>query len=232
MDTILESRAIRFDVADGRHEVSGLVVRPDDARLLYVLGHGAGAGMQHPFMEAMARVLAAHGVATFRYHFPYMERGRRRPDPRATLLATVRAAILTAAGTVPGLPLVAGGKSMGGRMTSLALSESPMAEVAGLVFLGFPLHQPGKPSADRGVHLADVSEPMLFLQGTRDTLADLTLLEPVCRSLGARATLHVVEGADHSFHVLKRSGRRDDDVLEELGDVMTAWAHNQLALAP
>ena len=231
MDTILEPRDIRLDVADGRHEVSGLLVRPDDARWVYVLGHGAGAGMRHPFLEAMAQVLAACGVATFRYQFPYMERGRRRPDPPATLLATVRAAILTAARTVPGLALVAGGKSMGGRMTSLALSESPMVEVAGLVFLGFPLHQSGKPSADRGVHLADVSEPMLFLQGTRDTLADLTLLEPVCRSLGARATLHVVEGADHSFHVLKRSGRRDDEVLEELGDVMTAWAHNQLALA-
>lgn len=232
MDTILEPRDIRFDVADGRYEVSGLLVRPDAARWLYVLGHGAGAGMRHPFMEAMAQILAAHGVATFRYQFPYMERDRRRPDPRATLLATVRAAILSAAGTVPGLPLVAGGKSMGGRMTSLALSESPMVEVAGLVFLGFPLHQPGKPSADRGGHLADVNVSMLFLQGTRDTLADLTLLEPVCRSLGARATLHIVEGADHSFHVLKRSGRRDDEVLEELGAVMTTWAHHQLASAP
>jgi len=232
MDTTLEPRDIRFDVADGRHEVSGLVVRPDDARWLYVLGHGAGAGMRHPFMEAMARILAARGVATFRYHFPYMERGRRRPDPRATLLATVRAAILTAAGTVFGLPLVAGGKSMGGRMTSLALSESPMAEVAGLVFLGFPLHQPGKPSADRGAHLAELSVPMLFLQGTRDTLADLTLLEPVCRSLGARATLHVVDGADHSFHVLKRSGRRDDEVLGELGDVMIAWARDRRGFGP
>ncbi|NNG17674.1 MAG: alpha/beta hydrolase [Gemmatimonadales bacterium] len=230
MNTTLAPRDIRFDV-DGRHEVSGLVVRPADARVLYVLGHGAGAGMRHPFLEVMARVLAARGVATFRYQFPYMERGSRRPDHRATLLSTVRAAIVTAVRTVPGLPLVAGGKSMGGRMTSLALSETPMAEVAGLVFLGFPLHQPGKPSADRGTHLAHVSVPMLFLQGTRDTLADLSVLEQVCRSLGDRATLHVVEGADHSFHVLKRSGRRDDEVLEELGDVMTGWVRTRLDFA-
>jgi predicted alpha/beta-hydrolase family hydrolase len=231
MGTTLEPRDVHITVANGRHEVSGLVVRPADARMLYLMGHGAGAGMRHPFMEAMARILAARGVATFRYQFPYMERGRRRPDHRATLLSTVRAAIMTAAGTAPDLPLVAGGKSMGGRMTSLALSESPMAEVVGLVFLGFPLHQPGKPSAERGAHLAHVSVPMLFLQGSRDTLANLEVLGPVCRSLGERASLHILEGADHSFHVLKRSGRRDDEVLDELGDVMAGWAHAQLDLA-
>lgn len=229
MDSTLEQRTVRFEIGDGL-EVSGLAVRPDGARWLYVLGHGAGAGMRHPFMEAIARILAARGVATFRFHFPYMERGRRRPDARATLLATVRAAIPTAAGTIPDLPLVAGGKSMGGRMTSLALSESSMAEVDGLIFLGFPLHQPGKPSADRGAHLEHVTVPMLFLQGTRDTLADLTLLEPVCGSLGTRATLHVVEGADHSFHVPKRSGRSDEEVMEELGDAMTDWAGSRLEL--
>ena len=226
----LEPQEIRFDV-DGV-EVSGLVVRPDGARWLYLFGHGAGAGMRHPFMAAMTEVLARRGVATFRYQFPYMERGSRRPDARPTLLTTVRAAAREAPRIVPGLPVIAGGKSMGGRMTSLAMAEAPIDQVVGLAFLGFPLHAAGKqPSDERGAHLALVPVPMLFLQGTRDTLADLTLLEPLARSLGERATLHVVEGADHSFHVLKRSGRQDEDVLEELGDSMAAWARDHLGIA-
>jgi len=226
----LEPQEIRFD-ADGA-EVSGLVVRPDGARWLYLFGHGAGAGMRHRFMAAMTEVLVRRGVATFRYQFPYMERGRRRPDARPTLLTTVRAAAREAARIVPGLPVIAGGKSMGGRMTSLAMAEAPIDRVVGLAFLGFPLHAAGKqPSAERGAHLAAVPVPMLFLQGTRDTLADLTLLEPLTRSLGERATLHVVEGADHSFHVLKRSGRQDEDVLEELGDSMAAWARDHVGIA-
>jgi predicted alpha/beta-hydrolase family hydrolase len=227
---VLEPRAIRFE-ADGV-EVSGLVVRPHGARWLYLFGHGAGAGMRHPFLAAMTEVLAHRGVATFRYQFPYMERGSRRPDPRVTLLTTVRAAARVAAHTVPGLPVIAGGKSMGGRMTSLAMAEAPIDHVVGLAFLGFPLHAAGKqPSAERGAHLAAVKVPLLFLQGTRDTLADLTLLEPLTRSLGERATLHVVEGADHSFHVLKRSGRQDADVLEELGESMAAWARDHVGIA-
>ena len=226
----LEPQEIRFD-ADGA-EVSGLVVRPDGARWLYLFGHGAGAGMRHRFMAAMTEVLARRGVATFRYQFPYMERGSRRPDARPTLVTTVRAAAREAARIVPGLPVIAGGKSMGGRMTSLAMAEAPIDRVVGLAFLGFPLHAAGKqPSAERGAHLAAVPVPMLFLQGTRDTLADLTLLEPLTRSLGERATLHVVEGADHSFHVLKRSGRQDEDVLEELGDSMVAWARDHVGIA-
>ncbi|HSM17638.1 MAG TPA: alpha/beta family hydrolase [Gemmatimonadales bacterium] len=226
----LEPQEIRFD-ADGA-EVSGLVVRPDGARWLYLFGHGAGAGMRHRFMAAMTEVLVRRGVATFRYQFPYMERGGRRPDARPTLLTTVRAAAREAARIVPGLPVIAGGKSMGGRMTSLAMAEAPIDRVVGLAFLGFPLHAAGKqPSAERGAHLAAVPVPMLFLQGTRDTVADLTLLEPLTRSLGERATLHVVEGADHSFHVLKRSGRQDEDVLEELGDSMAAWARDHVGIA-
>jgi len=226
----LEPQEIRFD-ADGA-EVSGLVVRPDGARWLYLFGHGAGAGMRHRFMAAMTEVLARRGVATFRYQFPYMERGSRRPDARPTLVTTVRAAAREAARIVPGLPVIAGGKSMGGRMTSLAMVEAPIDLVVGLAFLGFPLHPAGKqPSAERGAHLAAVPVPMLFLQGSRDTLADLTLLEPLARSLGERATLHVIEGADHSFHVLKRSGRQDQDVLEELGDSMVAWARDHVGIA-
>ncbi len=229
METRLASSEIR--IGRGDHEVSGLLVRPESARWLYVFAHGAGAGMRHPFMAAMVGVLAARRVATLRYHFPYMEHGRRRPDSRPRLLATVRSAIREAANLAPDLPLIAGGKSMGGRMTSLALAEQPDERVSGIAFLGFPLHPAGRPSDERGAHLAAVPVPMLFLQGTRDALADLTLLTPLARSLGGRATLHVVEGADHSFHVLRRSGRRDDEVLEELGDTMAGWASDLEGIA-
>jgi len=204
-------------------DVSGLLLRPADARLLYVLAHGAGAGMRHPFLESLAQRLADRSVATLRYQFPYMERRASRPDPPAVAAATVRAAVAEAARVAPGLPLVAGGKSFGGRMTSTAQAEDPLSGVRGLVFLGFPLHPPGRPGDKRAEHLAQVRIPMLFLQGDRDEFADLNLLKPVVKRLGAGATLYLVEGGDHSFHVLKRSGRTDADVMSELVDAIVKW---------
>ena len=215
---------LRFVATEQAGEVTALLRRPRDARWLAVLAHGAGADMRHRFMEEVSEGLASRGVATFRFQFPYTEKGRRSPDRREVLVATVRSAVAAAGKEAGGLPLLAGGKSMGGRMTSLAASEAPLPGVKGLVFLGFPLHPPGKPSTERGDHLADVTVPMLFLQGTRDKLAELDLLRPVCRRLGPRATLHEVEGGDHSFHVLKRSGRSDEEALEELLDACAAWA--------
>lgn len=203
--------------------MSALLQRPADASALLALAHGAGAGMRHAFMDALSERLAARGVATFRYQFPYLERGSRRVDPPAVATATVRAAVAEAARRAGGLPLFAGGKSYGGRMTSLAASEAPLADVAGLVFVGFPLHAAGRPGAARAAHLAEVDAPLLFLQGTRDKLAELDLLRPICAELGARATLHVVEGGDHSFHVLKRSGRSDGEVLDELAERIRWW---------
>ncbi|MDJ0848715.1 MAG: alpha/beta hydrolase [Myxococcota bacterium] len=214
---------LRFLASEKTGEVSALLRRPRGARWLYVLAHGAGADMRHRFMEDVSEGLAGRGVATFRFQFPYTEKGRRGPDRRDVLVATVRGAVAAAAKEAGGLPLLAGGKSMGGRMTSLAAAEAALPGVKGLVFLGFPLHAPGKPSTGRGDHLAEVDVPMLFLQGTRDKLADLELLRPVCRELGRRATLHEVEGGDHSFHVLKRSGRNDAEVREELLDAIDAW---------
>jgi predicted alpha/beta-hydrolase family hydrolase len=215
---------LRFRASRSAGDVSALLTRPDDARWMLVLAHGAGAGMEHPFMEALAAGLAAQGVAGFRYQFPYVERGSKRPDPPALLEATVRAAVEAAAGHAAGLPLLAGGKSMGGRMTSQAAAKESLAGVRGIAFFGFPLHAIGKPGAERAEHLNDVDAPMLFLQGSRDRLAELELLEPVVRRLGARATLHVVDGADHSFHVPARSGRRDVDVLDELARRTAEWA--------
>lgn len=219
----LASRSLRVPVDDAIGAVSALLLRPPRARALYVLAHGAGAGMEHPFMDAIARRLADRGIATFRYRFPYMEAGRKRPDRAPILQATVRAALDTAARTARGLPIVAGGKSMGGRMTSLLMADEPHPAVAGLAFLGFPLHAAGKPSAQRGEHLARVAAPMLFLQGTRDRLADLALIRPLVESLGVRAALHVVDGGDHSFQVLKRSGRTHDEALDELAGALAAW---------
>lgn len=206
--------------------MSGLLLRPEEATALLVLGHGAGGGMRHPFMAAVAERLANRGVATLRYQFPYMERRTGRPDPQPILLATVRAAFDAARGLAPNLPRYAGGKSMGGRMTSLALSESPAPGVLGLVFFGFPLHAPGRREVQRAAHLSQVPVPLLFLQGTRDHLADLGLLRPVVAALGDRARLHVVDGADHGFHVLKRSGRDDAEVLDELASVSADWMRN------
>jgi len=209
-------------------DVSGLLLRPTDARLLYVLAHGAGAGMRHPFLEAISQRLAEQGIATLRYQFRYMEQRSRRPDPPAVAAATVRAAVAEAARLAPGLPLVAGGKSFGGRMTSTAQAEEPLPGVRGLVFLGFPLHPPGRPDDTRAEHLARVTIPMLFLQGTRDEFADLELLRPVVKRLGDRATLHLVEGGDHSFKVLKRTGRAGDDVMTELVTTIDQWASKLL----
>ena len=213
----------RFVASDSSGEVSALLLRPPGARALFVYAHGAGAGMHHAFMETTAERLADRGVATFRYQFPYMEAGRRAPNPRGVLLKTVRNAVAAAADAAPDLPLVAGGKSMGGRMTSTAASTEALPGVRGLAFFGFPLHAPGRKSADRGAHLADVGLPMLFLQGTRDKLADLDLLTPLLADVRPAPVLHVIDGADHGFHVLKRSGRTDDEVLDEACDRMAAW---------
>jgi len=207
----------------GGIDVSTLLLQPARQTALYVLAHGAGAGMRHSFMEAIAQRLAAQGIGTLRYQFPYTERGSRRPDPEPLLLATVRAAVAAGREAAGAFPLLAGGKSMGGRMTSRAAAAEPLPGVAGLVFLGFPLHPAGQPGVSRAEHLARVGIPMLFLQGTRDTLADLTLLGPVIERLGDRATLRVIEHADHSFHVLNRSGRTDEQVLDELAVATAEW---------
>ena len=215
--------ALRFKVGERTGEVSALVRRPAEARSLLVLAHGAGAGMRHHFMESASSRLADRNIATFRYQFPYMEAGRRRPDPPGVLTATVRAALAAVHGAMPDLHLFAGGKSMGGRMTSMAAPTGDLPDLVGLVFFGFPLHPAGRPSVDRAAHLDDVSPPMLFLQGTRDTLSNLDLLRPVCEGLSRRTRLHIVEGADHSFHMRKSSGRTDDEVLDELADVAADW---------
>jgi len=212
---------VRIQVGEGS-EVEGLLDRPADARALLVLAHGAGASMRHVFLEQLTRRLTARRVAVLRYAFPYTQRGARAPDKPPVLMATVRAAVAAASDLAPDLPLFAGGKSMGGRMTSQAMAEAPLPAVRGLVFVGFPLHPAGRPSTSRAAHLAKVSVPMLFLQGTRDTLADLALLRPVVRPL-ARTTLHVVEDADHGFHVRKTSGSTDAQVLDELAEVTAAW---------
>src|SRR5438874_1432823 len=205
------------------HRVSGLLQTPPDARSCYVMAHGAGAGMAHPFMQSMADALAGHGIATLRYQFPYMEQGSKRPDAPKLAQATVRAAVAEASRLVPELPLFAGGKSFGGRMTSQAQAASPLPGIRGLVFLGFPLHPPGQPSDERAKHLFDVQIPMLFLQGTRDEFANLQLLEPLCERLGARATLRLFQDADHSFHVPARTGRKDSEVRDELLDALADW---------
>lgn len=214
----------RFTATHSTGEVGAILMRPPGASALYVFGHGAGAGMRHAFMEAASVSLAERGVATFRYHFPYMEAGRRGPNPTPVLVKTVRSAVAEAARLAPDLPLLAGGKSMGGRMASTAASSEALPGVRGLAFFGFPLHAVGRPSADRGAHLKDVGLPMLFLQGTRDKLADLSLLEPLLSEVRPAPELHVVEGADHGFHVLKRSGRTDAAVLDEVADAFVRWA--------
>ncbi len=213
-------------ISDQVGSVSALLLRPPDAWLLYVLAHGAGAGMRHPFLESVSASLARRGVATFRYQFPYLEAGRGSPDPPHVLEATVRAAVTKAGEVVPELPIVAGGKSLGGRMTSGAAAAQPLHRVKGLVFLGFPLHPPGQPGTRRAEHLQEVDVPMLFLQGTRDAFARLDLITGVCGALEPRATLHVVEGADHSFGVLKRSGRTPAQVLDELADTTAQWGRS------
>jgi hypothetical protein len=214
----------KLDIEVGKAgSISALLDQPANARACFVFAHGAGAGMTHPFMQAVAAGLGERGVATLRYQFPYMEKGSRRPDPPAIAHAAVRAAVAEIRRCCPGMPLIAGGKSFGGRMTSQAQATAPLDGVRALAFLGFPLHPAGKPSSDRAGHLAEIDVPLLFVQGSRDSLAELKLLEPVVHSLGPRATLHVVEGADHSFHVPARSGRNDREVMDEILDIFADW---------
>ena len=210
-------------IAVDAQRVSALLQVPRDARACYVLAHGAGAGMAHPFMAAIANGLAERGIATLRYQFPYMERGSKRPDTPALARATVRAAVSEASRLHPQLPLVAGGKSFGGRMTSQAQAAAPLPGVRGLVFLGFPLHPAGRPSDERARHLFDVRIPMLFLQGTRDALADVQLVRRLAGQLGTLATLKLFDDADHSFHVPARTGRNDADVRGEVMDALAGW---------
>ena len=206
------------------------MLKPPASRSLLVFGHGAGAGMRHSFMQAMAERLAERDVATFRYQFPYMEKGGRRPDYSPILLKTVRSAVAAASEAGGDLPLFGGGKSMGGRMTSLAAASKSIERLLGIVFFGFPLHPPSRPGTDRADHLADVRLPMLFLQGTRDRLAPLGRLAPVYEGLGERATLHVVIGADHGFRVLRRSRRSDEEVLDELASATEKWIDTVLSV--
>jgi hypothetical protein len=219
------ARTLSFAVGDV--PVSGLLLAPASPRHLYVLAHGAGAGMRHPFLEAMAGLLVPLGIATLRYQFPYMEKRSKRPDPPKVAHAAVRAAVDLAAREVPGVPLLAGGKSFGGRMTSQAQAEAPLPGVRGLVFLGFPLHPPGKPGIERAEHLARVEIPMLFLQGTRDDFARLDLITEVAAHSAPRATLELVDGADHSFGVRKASGRSPADVMEGLASTVAEWADRE-----
>lgn len=226
----MADRAVAIPV-EGQGSVSGLLRLPDDATALYVLAHGAGGGMEHPFMSAVAGALSERRVGTLRYQFPYMERGGFPPDRPPVAAAAVRAAVETArveATTLASergtsLPLLAGGKSFGGRMTAVAAAEEPLPDVNGLVFLGFPLHPADRPATDRAERLPEVTVPMLFVQGTRDRLADLELLRPVIDGLGDRASLHVIDGADHSFAVPKRAGRNSDEVIAEIADAVTAF---------
>jgi hypothetical protein len=225
-----DAQKLTIAVDDARR-VSGLLEVPARARACYVLAHGAGAGMTHPSLEAVAMELGERGIATLRYQFPYMEQGGGRPDPPALAQATVRAAVAEAGRLVPKLPLIAGGRSFGGRMTSQAQAAAPLPRVQGLAFLAFPLHPAGRPSGERGKHLFDVQIPMLFLQGTRDALADLQQLQPLVDRLGRRATLRLFQDADHSFHVPARTGRKDPQVRSEILDALAAWVESAIARA-
>jgi len=210
-------------IAVGESSVSAMLLKPAKARACYVFAHGAGAGMAHSFMEASATELDERGIATLRYQFVYMEKGGGRPDSPKLAHAVVRAAVTKAGELLPKVPLIAGGKSFGGRMTSQAQALSPLAGVRGLAFLGFPLHAAGQASDERAAHLFDVRVPMLFVQGTRDALADMKLMKPLITKLGARATLHTVDDADHSFHVPAKSGRKDPQVRREFLDAFAGW---------
>ena len=217
-----EAKSLTIAVSADR-EVSALLSAPAKAHACYVFGHGAGVGMTHKFMFAAAEGLAERGIAVLRYNFPYRERGEKRPDSPKVAQAAVRAAVAEAARAMPGVPLFAGGKSYGGRMTSQAQADSPLEGVRGLVFFGFPLHPAKAPSDERAAHLSDVKIPMLFLQGTRDDLADLALLKPLVAKLGKHATLHIVEGGDHSFNVLKSFARTPAEVMTDLLDTTAKW---------
>ena len=217
-----DAEPVTIDLADGR-TVSGLLQMPREPLACLALAHGAGAGMTHPFLSALAAGLAERRIATLRYQFPYMERRSRRPDPPKVAQDAVRAAVAAAARHVGPTPLFAGGKSFGGRMTSQAQAETPLPGVRGLVFLGFPLHPPGRPSDERGRHLFEVQVPMLFLQGARDDFASLLLLQPLIDRLGARATLELIPDADHSFHVPARSGQGDEEIFNAMLERLMAW---------
>ena len=213
----------KFIATESSGEVSALLLAPESPKALLILGHGAGAGMHHPSMEGYAQQLLKHDIATFRYQFPYMEQGKPRPNPAPISEKTVRSAVKAAGDLLPDIPLFAGGKSYGGRMTSQAQSAEPLQGVNGIIFFGFPLHAPGKQSNDRAEHLYNIHVPLLFLQGTRDSLANLDYLKPVCDKLGKVSTLHIVEGGDHSFKVPKSSGKGPEDVLDELGNAVNDW---------
>ena len=222
----IKTENLHFQASKSSGNVSAVLMTPEEAKYVLVLAHGAGAGMNHPFMEMLSVKLVEKNFAVFRYQFPYFEKGRRSPDPPNILTATVGSAIETVSKKLKGLPIYAGGKSLGGRMTSTAASKEALPNVKGIIFFGFPLHAPGKPSSDRAEHLFRVNVPMLFLQGTRDKLADLNLLKPVIKKLKDKAELHVIEGADHSFHVLKSSGRTDEQIIEEMAKATSDWIRN------
>jgi len=218
-----QAKEMKFLATPEKGEVSALLVRPGGASHLLVLGHGASTNMRHTTLQTIAERMADARIATFRYNFPFMEHGKGRDSPEVCT-ASVRSAVAAARGAAPDLPLLAGGHSFGGRMTSTAASESPLAGVHGLVFFAFPLHQPGKPDTKRAEHLSAVTVPMLFLSGTRDELADLELFRPVCTKLGNRATLHLLDTADHGFRTLKRSRKSDEDVFVEMARIVRDWA--------
>jgi len=229
--TSIVSEPVTINVDEGVH-VSGLLESPSGARACFVLAHGAGAGMAHPFMAAIATGLEERGIATLRYQFPYMEKGGKRPDPPKLAHATVRAAVEEAIRLMPDIPLIAGGKSFGGRMTSQTQAAEPLRGIQGLAFLGFPLHPAGRPAQDRGKHLFDVQIPMLFLQGTRDALAMLDQLEPLCKALGKLATLKLFQDADHSCHVPARTGKKDPQIRGEMLDALAQWIESTIARSP
>ena len=224
-----EAKELKFTAHEEKGEVSALYLRPPEAGALLVLGHGAGTSMRHTFMEELAQALAAAGVATFRYNYPYSEKGGGGMDGEKVRLSTVRAAVAAAARQAPGLPLFAGGHSMSGRMTSMAAAEEPLAGLRGILFFAFPLHPAGKPGTERAAHLEKVTVPMLFISGPRDALAELSLLEPAVNKLGERATLHLVDTADHGFRVRKRSRSSTEPVMEELARVASSWMKRQSA---
>jgi predicted alpha/beta-hydrolase family hydrolase len=227
----MQAEPVRVEISDGL-AVSGLMTAPPRPLACYVMAHGAGAGMAHPFMAAVAAGLAARGIGTLRFQFPYMEQRSKRPDRPPLAHAAIRAAVALAARRWPAVALLAGGKSFGARMTSQAQAEGSLQDVRGLAFFGFPLHPAGKPADERAAHLSDVRVPMLFLQGTRDALAEMTLLRPVIERLGARATLVPLDDADHAFHVRACSGHTDAGTLETALDESVAWADNVVARQP
>ncbi|HVO73491.1 MAG TPA: alpha/beta family hydrolase [Ignavibacteriaceae bacterium] len=219
---IFTIKKLQFEASKSSGNVSAIIYEPREAKAVLVLAHGAGAGMNHPFMESLASKIAEKGIAVLRYNFAYIENKKRSPDPPNILMTAVKSAVLKA-GELYKLPVFAGGKSLGGRMTSNAASKNMLPEVKGIIFFGFPLHAPGKPSNERAEHLYNVNAPMLFIQGTRDKLAELSLLNPVIKKIGDKASIHIIEGADHSFHVPRSLGKSDEEVLDEIAGTAKEW---------